>query len=485
MNGTMVRNAVHISAIFAFYLATMMLIPGLVDLYYQNPDWQVFALSSAIVGAIAALLAVATRSGPPVVSTRFTFLLVNMLWVTFAVAATLPFYFSELEISLADAFFEAVSGATASGSTVLSGLDTMPPGILLWRSMLQWIGGLGVIVLGLFILPFLRIGGSSFFKIESSDRYDRPFARFSTYATSVLGIYSALTILCAILYARAGMSGFDAINHAMTTMATGGFSTHDRSMGFFNNPTIHWIAIVFMLIAALPFTALIVLALRSRFDTFRDNQVIIMLFYTAGLALLLIVQLDVSETLDFQESFTKATFTVVSIVTTTGYAVDDYMQWNSSFTVALILLATALGGCAGSTTGGIKAARWIVLYGVIKRSLENFIYPHAIRTVRSGSISIPDQVQYVTLMFFGTFFALWGVGTVMLAMTGADFITAVSGSLTALSNVGPGLGEEIGPAGNFGSLAESAKWILSFGMLLGRLELFTVLVLLSPAFWRD
>ncbi|MEL6202029.1 MAG: TrkH family potassium uptake protein [Pseudomonadota bacterium] len=485
MNGTMVRNAVHISAIFAFYLATMMLIPGLVDLYYQNPDWQVFALSSAIVGAIAALLAVATRSGPPVVSTRFTFLLVNMLWVTFAVAATLPFYFSELEISLADAFFEAVSGATASGSTVLSGLDTMPPGILLWRSMLQWIGGLGVIVLGLFILPFLRIGGSSFFKIESSDRYDRPFARFSTYATSVLGIYSALTILCAILYARAGMSGFDAINHAMTTMATGGFSTHDRSMGFFNNPTIHWIAIVFMLIAALPFTALIVLALRSRFDTFRDNQVIIMLLYTAGLALLLIVQLDVSETLDFQESFTKATFTVVSIVTTTGYAVDDYMQWNSSFTVALILLATALGGCAGSTTGGIKAARWIVLYGVIKRSLENFIYPHAIRTVRSGSISIPDQVQYVTLMFFGTFFALWGVGTVMLAMTGADFITAVSGSLTALSNVGPGLGEEIGPAGNFGSLAESAKWILSFGMLLGRLELFTVLVLLSPAFWRD
>ncbi|MEO1703413.1 MAG: TrkH family potassium uptake protein [Pseudomonadota bacterium] len=485
MNGTMVRNSVHISAIFAFYLATMMLIPGLVDLYYQNPDWQVFALSSAIVGAIAALLAVATRSGPPVVSTRFTFLLVNMLWVTFAVAATLPFYFSELDISLADAFFEAVSGATASGSTVLSGLDTMPPGILLWRSMLQWIGGLGVIVLGLFILPFLRIGGSSFFKIESSDRYDRPFARFSTYATSVVGIYTALTVLCATLYARAGMSGFDAINHAMTTMASGGFSTHDRSMGFFNNPTIHWIAIVFMLIAALPFTALIVLALRSRFDTFRDNQVIIMMLYTAGLALMLIVQLDVSGTMDFQESFTKASFTVVSIVTTTGYAIDDYMQWNSPFTVALLLLATSLGGCAGSTTGGIKAARWIVLFGVIKRSLENFIYPHAIRTVRSGSISVSDQVQYVTLMFFGTFFALWGIGTVVLAMTGADFITAVSGSLTALSNVGPGLGPEIGPAGNFGGLAESAKWILSFGMLLGRLELFTVLVLLSPAFWRD
>ncbi|MEN0000687.1 MAG: TrkH family potassium uptake protein, partial [Pseudomonadota bacterium] len=475
-----------INGILLTTLGLTMLIPAIVDLVFANPDWQVFALSSALVGATSALLAVATRtSGPPVVSTRFTFLLVNMLWLTFSVAAMLPFYFSELDISLADAFFEAVSGATASGSTVLSGLDVMPPGILLWRSMLQWIGGLGVIVLGLFILPFLRIGGSSFFKIESSDRYDRPFARFSTYATSVVGIYAALTILCAVLYAYAGMSGFDAINHAMTTMASGGFSTHDRSMGFFENPTIHWIAIIFMLIAALPFTALIVLALRSRFDTFRDNQVAIMLGYTIGLSLLLVIQLHVSDTIDFNEGFTKAVFSVVSIVTTTGYSVDDYMMWDSTFAIALLLLATSLGGCAGSTTGGIKAARWIVLFGIIKRSLENFIYPHAIRTVRSGAISVPDQVQYVTLMFFGTFFALWGLGTVLLAMTGADFITSVSGSLTALSNVGPGLGPEIGPAGNFGGLAESAKWILSFGMLLGRLELFTVLVLLSPAFWRD
>lgn len=485
MNGNMLRSAVHVSAILAFYLATAMLIPGLVDLYYDNPDWMVFASSAAGIGGLAALVAVATRSSePPVVSTRFTFLLVNMLWVTFCLCAMVPFYGAELELSFADAFFEGVSGATATGSTVLSGLDFMPPGILLWRSMLQWFGGLGVIVLALFILPFLRVGGSNFFKIESSDRYDRPFARFSTFAKSVIAIYAALTVLCAILYASAGMSGFDAVNHAMTTMATGGFSTHDRSFAYFNSVQIQWVAIVFMLIAALPFTALIVLALRGRFDTFRDNQVLFMLIYTLGLATLLALQLDLSGTMDISEAITKATFNVVSIITTTGYASADYMAWNG-FTVAVILIATTLGGCSGSTTGGIKAYRWVILLGVIKRSLENFIYPNAIRTVRTGATTVPEQMQYVTLMYFATFLLLWFVGTLLIAATGEDLITALSGALTALANVGPGLGDTIGPTGNFGPLSDAAKYILAFGMLLGRLELFTMLVLLSPAFWRD
>jgi len=280
------------------------------------------------------------------------------------------------------------------------------------------------------------------------------------------------------------MSAFDAVNHAMTTLSSGGFSTHDRSFGFFASPWTHWIAIVFMIIAALPFTALILLALRARFDAFRDNEGLVFLGYTLFLASLLSMQLDLCETIEFREGFTKAVFSVVSIVTTTGYAVDNYMEWNS-FTVALILVATVLGGCAGSTSGGIKATRWIILFGVIKRSLETFIYPHAIRTVRSGSVSAPDQQQYVTMMYFGTFFMLVGIGTVLVALTGVDLVTAFSGALTALSNVGPGLGPVIGPAGNFGALDDSAKWILSFGMLLGRLELFTMLVLLSPAFWRD
>ncbi len=483
MNSTMLRNAVHICAIFAFYLATMMLIPGLVDLYLSNSDWKVFAASSAGIGGAAALMAVATRGGAPVVSTRFTFLLVNMLWLTFAVCATLPFYLSTLDISLADAFFEAVSGATASGSTVLSGLDTMPPGILIWRSMLQWIGGLGVIVLGLFILPFLKIGGSSFFKIESSDRYDRPFARFSTYATSVVLIYTALTLLCAILYAWFGMSAFDAINHSMTTMSTGGFSTHDRSFGFFND-RLHWVAIIFMLIGAVPFTIIIVMALRGRFESFRDNQVLFFLLYTFAFAIILTIQLQRSGVLDGSEALSHSIFNVVSIITTTGYSNADYMLWGP-FAAGLMLIATFMGGCSGSTTGGIKASRWIVLLGIVKRALEVFIYPNAVRPVRSGSVPVSNQIQFVTLMYFCTFGVLVGIGTMLVALTGEDLVTSVSGALTALSNVGPGLGDVIGPAGNFSPLADSAKWVLSFMMLLGRLELFTMLVLLSPAFWRE
>ena len=483
MNSTMLRNAVHICAIFAFYLATMMLIPGLVDLYFANADWKVFAASSAGIGGAAALLAVATRGGPPIVSTRFTFLLVNMLWLTFAICATLPFYLSTLDISVADAFFEAVSGATASGSTVLSGLDTMPPGILLWRSMLQWIGGLGVIVLGLFILPFLKIGGSSFFKIESSDRYDRPFARFSTYATSVVLIYTALTVLCAILYAWFGMSAFDAINHSMTTMSTGGFSTHDRSFAFFND-SLHWVAIIFMLIGAVPFTIIIVMALRGRFESFKDNQVWFFLTYTILFAIVLTIQLERTGVMIGSEAFAHSFFNVVSIITTTGYSNANYMLWGP-FTAGLMLIATFMGGCSGSTTGGIKASRWIVLIGIVKRSLEVFIYPNAVRPVRSGTVPVSDQIQFVTLMYFCTFGLLVAVGTMMVALTGADLVTSFSGAITALSNVGPGLGDVIGPAGNFGPLEDSAKWVLSIMMLLGRLELFTMLVLLSPAFWRE
>jgi trk system potassium uptake protein TrkH len=483
MNSSTLRNALHISAIFAFYLATMMLIPGLVDLYYNNADWKVFAASSAGIGGISALVAIATRSGPPVVSTRFTFLVVNLLWITFCVCAAVPFYLSTLNISLADAFFEAVSGATSTGSTVLTGLDTMPPGILLWRSILQWIGGLGVIVLGLFILPFLKIGGSSFFKIESSDRYDRPFARFSTYATSVVLIYTALTILCAVLYAYFGMSGFDAINHAMTTLSTGGMSTHDQSFGFFNDQ-LHWIAVVFMIIGAVPFTIILVMAMRGRFDAFRDNQVMFFLTYTMVFAVILTIQLERTNVMDGTEAFAHATFNLVSVITTTGYSNDDYNLWGP-FSAGVFLIATFMGGCSGSTSGGIKASRWVVLFGVINRALEKFIYPNAVRPVRSGAMPIPEQVQFVTLMYFCTFGLLVGIGTLLVALTGADLVTSFSAAITAISNVGPGLGDIVGPAGSFGPLADSAKWVLSFGMLLGRLELFTVLVLLSPAFWRD
>jgi trk system potassium uptake protein TrkH len=484
MKGRNLRAAMHVSAVFATWLAALMLIPALVDLYYGNPDWIVFAISCAVIAALATIVAAATRGIRPTYSTRFAFLLVNLLWLTFAVAGAVPFVESSLQLSLADAFFESMSGITTTGSTVITGLDGLPPGLLLWRSMLQWVGGLGVIGLGLFILPYLKIGGSSVFKLESSDRYDRPFSRMTTFAVSIIGIYMASTFICATLYAMTGMTGFDAINHAMTTVSTGGYSTHDASFGYFENLSTQWVAIVFMLIGATPFTALVVLMLRGRIDMFRDNQVIVMLCYTLGLGIVLAIYLDVTHTEELGLGIEHAIFNIVSLVTTTGYANADYLQWGP-FAIALVFMATFLGGCSGSTAGGVKTYRWIALYGIMRRALDRFIYPHAVQSVHSGKDVVGEDTLEVVLLYFTAFILMWSLLTVALTLTGTDFLTALSGILTALANVGPGLGEVIGPAGNFAPLSEPAKWILSFAMLLGRLEIFTVLVLAAPAFWRE
>ncbi|MCI5073839.1 TrkH family potassium uptake protein [Oricola sp.] len=484
MKGRNLRAAIHVSAVFATWLAALMLIPALTDLYFGNPDWLVFAISSAVIVTLSTIIAAATRGIRPAYSTRFAFLLVNMLWLTFAVAGAVPFIESSLQMSWADAFFESMSGITTTGSTVISGLDGLPPGLLLWRSILQWVGGLGVIALGLFILPYLKISGSSVFRLESSDRYDRPFSRMSTFATSIIGIYIASTIVCAMLYKLTGMTVFDAVNHAMTTLSTGGYSTHDASFGYFPNLSTQWVAIVFMLVGATPFTALIVLMLKGRLDMFRDNQVVIMLAYTLGLAIILAVYLDLTHAEELALGFEHAVFNIVSLVTTTGYANFDYLQWGP-FAIALVFMATFLGGCSGSTSGGVKAYRWIALYGILRRALDRFIYPSAVASVRSGRDSVDEQTLGVILLFFTAFILLWSLLSVALTLTGTDFLTSLSGILTALANVGPGLGSIIGPAGNFGPLPDSAKWILSFAMLLGRLEIFTVLVLLSPAFWRE
>lgn len=484
MKGRNLRAAVHVCAIFATWLAALMLVPALADLYYGSPDWIVFAISSFVIAGLAVIVAAATRDISPVYSTRFAFLVVNLLWLTFALVGSIPFMASSVNLPFADAFFESMSGITTTGSTVLAGLDHLPPGLLLWRSILQWVGGLGVIALGLFILPHLKIGGSTVFRLESSDRYDRPFSRLSTFATSLLGIYLTSTLVCAVLYAMTGMTGFDAVNHAMTTVSTGGYSTHDASFAYFTSLSTQWVAIVFMLIGATPFTALVVLMLRGRMDAFKDNQVAGMLIYVTILSIVAAIYLDVANVVNIDQGITLATFNVVSLVTTTGYANADYLSWGP-FIVAIMAVATVLGGCSGSTAGGVKAYRWIIIVGVLRRALDRFIYPHAVMSVRSGKDTVPEETQDVVLLFFAAFFLVWGFLTLALAMTGTDFVSSASGILTALANVGPGLGTVIGPTGNFASLPETGKWILSLAMLLGRLEIFTVLVLLSPSFWRE
>jgi trk system potassium uptake protein len=479
-----VRAAVHVAAVFGIYLSVAMLIPAAVDLYVGHPDWRVFAFSAFFMGGLALGIALATQGARPPVSSRFGFLLVNMLWVTMAIAGAVPFMVSSMEMNLSDAIFESVSAVTTTGGTVISGLEQLPPGLLLWRSLLQWMGGLGVIALGLFLLPFLNVGGVSYFKIESSDIQDRPFERLSTFTLGLIGIYSALTVACAICYAAAGMTAFNAFNHALTTVSTAGFSTHDASFGVYADmPAVLWTAIVFMFIGALPFSILMLFALRGRLDALADPQIRVFAAYAAVFAVAAAIYLRLSTEMPFFDALTHGTFNFVSIITTTGYASADYQGWGP-FIAAWAFVATFLGGCSGSTSGGIKAYRFLILYKLLSNGLRRLVYPNTVQPVRYGDRPVDDDVQRAVVLFIASFFVIWAILILMLAATGLDFTTATTGALANLTNVGPALGDVIGPAGNYSTINDPAKWILSLAMLLGRLEILAVLVIFTPVFWR-
>ncbi|MCC0029458.1 MAG: TrkH family potassium uptake protein [Brucellaceae bacterium] len=484
MHASTIRAAVYVAAAFAVWLSVLMLAPAAIDLYYGNPDWQVFLISAFSVGGVSAAVAMATRGAPPRLSPRMVFLTVNLLWMAMSVAGAIPLLEASLKLDFTDAVFESVSAVTTTGSTVITGLDSLPPGILIWRSILQWMGGLGVIALGLFLLPFLKIGGMSYFKVESSDIGDKPFERFSVFTIAFIGIYAALTMVCAFCYAAAGMSGFDALNHAMTTLATGGFSTHDTSFGYFKGDAVLWVGSVFMLIAGLPFSILLVLLLKRRWDAARDPQIRVYLAYAAAFSLLFGAYAATRGLFEPTTSIAQGAFTAISLLTTTGFASADYSLWGP-FAIAIAFIATFMGGCSGSTAGGIKAYRFFILFKLVHAGLKRLIYPSGIHPVTYGLRNVDADMARAVLLFISAFLVLLCLGTGLLAATGLDFVTSLTGTLTALTNVGPGLGEVIGPAGNFATLSNPAKWVLIVGMLLGRLEILTVLILLLPEFWSD
>lgn len=485
MQYSTVRAAVHVASIFAIYLSFAMLAPAAADLYYGSRDWTVFAFSAFFTGALALACALATQGRPPPISSRFGFLLVNLLWLTTSAVGAVPLYAAaSLDLTLAEAMFEAVSGITTTGATIVNGLDGLPPGILLWRSILQWMGGLGVIAFSLFVLPFLNVGGISYFRIETSDITDRPFERLSTHITALIGIYSAATLLCAVLYAAAGMEGFDALNHALTTISTAGFSTHDASMGAYgDNFAILWIAVVFMFLGALPFSIMMLLAVSGRLDTLRDPQIRVFASYVAVFVVAVALYLRLTGDMEFAAAMTYAAFNFVSLITTTGFATGDYTQWGP-FVAGCALVATVLGGCSGSTSGGVKAYRFLILFRLLANGLKRFVYPSAVVAVHYGDRPVDDAMQRAVVLFISAFLSIWLILTLLLTATGIDLLSALSGALTCLTNVGPGLGEMIGPAGNFSAVPDAAKWLLALAMLLGRLEILAVLVIFTPVFWR-
>lgn len=463
-------------------LAGLMLVPLAFADYSGANEVSAFMLSVFITFFTGGALYLSNRQATHTLSIRSAFLFTVLGWVSVVFFSSLPYHFSGLHLDYTDSFFEAASGLTTTGSTVIAGLDKVPHEILVWRSMTQGIGGIGIVVLAMTLLPFLRVGGMQLYHTESSDKSDKPMAKFADLGRALLFVYVLLNFLCFTVYVLLGMSAFDAFNHALTTISTGGFSTHDASFSVFN-PALQWACVIFMFLAGLPFILFIFFFIKTRWNIFTDDQVKAFLFIVVCSSLTLGIWLMRVMEKDIEPAFRQAFFNVVSVVTTTGYMSEDYLQWGS-FPILFILFLTYLGACAGSTSGGIKMMRLMIVWQGLRRGFYQIIQPRGIWFIRyQGQIVEPGVVRDVMVFLF-IYVLINVVVTVVLALLGLDFQTALSAAATAIANVGPGIGPIIGPAGNFVPLPDGAKWVLSFVMIIGRLEIYAFAVMFSPRFWK-
>lgn len=464
-------------------LGVAMLLPAMVDAAAANPDWQVFLVAAAVTAFAGITLSLTNRCDVRQVSIRQTFLLTVMIWVALSAFGALPFVFSELGLSYTDGFFESVSGITTTGSTVISGLDHAPPGILFWRALLQWLGGVGIVVMAVGLLPILQIGGMQLFQAEGFDTTENMLPRAAQLAGGLTVVYIAVTAVCILALDLAGMTFLEAAIHAMATISTGGFSTSDASVGHFDSGLIDYIVTLFMIVGSLPFVLYLQVARGKPLRLWRDSQVRGFLLILASLIAVVGLWLWFDNGLAPFEALRYAVFNVVSVMTGTGFSTTDYSQWGA-FAVGLFFFLMFVGGCAGSTSCGIKIFRFQILYAHARIQVLRLIQPHGVFVPHYNNRPIPETVMSSVMGFFFLFVICYVALAVALSALGLDFITAVSGAGTAIANVGPALGDIIGPMGNFESLPDTAKWLLSAGMIMGRLELYAVLVLLSPAFWR-
>ena len=470
--------------ILLIILAVFMAPPMIADVAVGHPDWQVFLAAGCVTLFTGVSLVLMNRTPDfGELTGRQAFLLTTLVWIALTMFAAMPLAFSDLGLSPAEAIFEAMSGITTTGSTVIVDLDHAPPGILLWRAILQWLGGIGIIVMSLAILPILSVGGMQLVRAESSDLSEKILPRAAQIASAISLIYLGLTLLCASLYWWAGMTPFEAAAHAMSTIATGGFSTTDASFGAFQSPTMEWIAIIFMISGALPFVLYIQATNGHVMALLRDAQVRWFLGIISVACFLIALWLVQTDGMPLAEAFRQSAFATTSLITGTGYASADYGLWGS-FPVAALFFVMCIGGCTGSTTGGIKIFRFTVLNAVARNQIARLIRPHGVFVPTFNGRPLPEAAAIAVMAFVFMFALSFSVFAIALSALGLDYLTAMSGALTALANVGPGLGDVIGPTGNFASLPDSAKWLLSAAMLLGRLELFTVLILFAPSFWR-
>lgn len=464
--------------------ATLMLLMSLVG-YWDGPG-EIYAMlkSAAICGGAAMIAFAISRGGQFELSTRQLFAVTTVSWCMMSLAGAMPLYLLLPGMSFTDAMFESVSGVTTTGATVLIGLEKLPHTVLLWRGLLQWLGGIGIIVLGIAVLPFLQVGGMKLFKTESSDWSHKTMPKSRDLIRAIGIVYVALSTAAVASYWLAGMEPFDAVVHAITTVSTGGYSNYDTSMGHYHHhPLILWLSSLLMLMSSLPFLLYTRMVRGDIRAIFTDTQVRGFVGFVLVLILCMSLIRSIADHESWFGSFTHVTFNIISIITTTGYASENYTSWDSfAFTVFFYL--TFIGGCSGSTAGGMKFFRFQIARILLNNQLRWMRHPRGVFTNRYNGQKVTDEIIRSVIAFsfyYGLTVAIIASG---LSLLGIDFLTSVSGAASAVGNVGPGLGDIIGPDKTYTTLPAAAKWLLCGGMLLGRLEIMTVVILFTPVFWR-
>jgi len=464
-------------------LGISMVIPIIIQIIYNQLDSS-FIGAGIITIIFGVLFFLSNLSHEKKLNLQQAFLLTSLSWISIAIFGSLPFIFSNLELSITDAIFESMSGITTTGSTIITNLNDAPKAILLWRAILQWLGGIGIIVMAITLMPIMNVGGMQLFKISTSDKSEKILPKSKEISIRLILIYTGLTFLCAIFYKTFGMNFFDSLTHSMTTIATGGFSNYNESIGYFDSATIEITSIIFIILGSIPFIAYIKFLSGNKKIFISDSQIKSFLKIIIISILILFFYLFLQNK-NFEEiSLRTISFNVISILTGTGYVTKEFDNWGS-FPLIFFLILMFIGGCAGSTTCGIKIFRVQILYLFLINQLKKIIYPRGIFITKYDNNSVDEKFMASIISFIYLYIIIFFIMTALLSFDGLDFMTSISGAATAISNVGPGLGTTIGPSGNFSLLPDFSKWVLSIGMILGRLELFAILVLFLPSFWRN
>ena len=463
-------------------LGLAMIMPIIVQFIYSELDSS-FISSGIITIIFGILFFLSNLDHDKKLNLPQAFLLTALSWLSIAIFGSLPFIFSNLSLDITDAFFESMSGITTTGSTIITNLEAAPKSILIWRAILQWLGGIGIIVMAITLMPIMNVGGMQLFKISSNDTAEKILPKSKEISLRLILIYLVLTFSCALFYKIFGMNFFDSLTHSMTTIATGGFSNYNQSIGYFNSTLIETTSMIFILLGSLPFIAYLKFLNGDKKIFYSDTQIKTFFKIVFFSIVILFIYLLILKQSLLEVSLRSIAFNVISILTGTGYVTQDFNQWGN-FTLIFFLILMFIGGCAGSTACGIKIFRIQLLYNFLINQLKKIIYPRGVFIIKYDKNNIDDKFMSSVISFIFLYIVIFFILTAILSLTGLDFITSISGAATSISNVGPGLGEIIGPNGNFSSLSNSSKWALSLGMILGRLELFAILVLFIPSFWR-